>query len=158
MTTTNNDRTRGQAMVEFALVFIIFAWGIFAVIDFARYVYGNNSLNEVAREAARQGTVAYRPADCSGNTSANRVTCIQTIAKNRLVGVPIALSDVQVVCQRPGITGLPASKDTHNCTGGWQANDLVRVKITSNLNLVTPLMGQFLGSAPMSGEAQVTAN
>lgn len=155
MTTKKVDRTRGQAMVEFALVFVLFAWGVFAVIDFARYVYGNNSLNEVAREAARQGTVVYRPSECSG---LNRVACIQTIAKNRLVGVPIALSDVQVVCQRDGISGLPVSKDTDNCTGGWQANDLVRVKITSNLNLVTPLMGQFLGSAPMSGEAQVTAN
>lgn len=159
MTRTKSDPTRGQAMVEFALIFMIFAECVFGIVDFARYVYGNNSLNEVAREAARQGTVAIRPADCSGDTSADRVVCIQTIAKNRLIGVPIALSDVQVVCQRLDNAGdLPASADTDNCTDGWRPNDLVRVEINSNLSLVTPLIGQFLGAAPMHGEAMVTAN
>lgn len=143
-------------MVEFALVFVLFAWGIFGIIDFARFVYGNNSLNEVAREAARQGTVAIRPAECGGLA---RTVCIQTIAKNRLIGVPIALADVQVVCQRLDSTGaLPLSEDTDNCGATWRPNDLVRVEINTNLSLVTPLMGQFLGTAPMHGEAQVTAN
>ena len=76
-----------------------------------------------------------------------------------MTGVAIALSDVQVVCQRINSSGaLPASKDTDNCGATWQANDLVRVKITSNLQLVTPLIGQFIGSAPMTGEVLVTAN
>lgn len=147
---------RGQAMVEFVLVFIIFAWGVFGMVDFSRWVFSTNSLNEMAREAARQGTVALRPVDCNGLT---RVACIQTLAVNRLTGVPIAVGDVQVVCQRPSSTGaLPASEDTDNCGATWRANDLVRVKITSHLQLVTPLIGQFIGSAPMSGEALVTAN
>lgn len=156
MTIKHDDRARGQAMVEFALVFIIFAWGLFGIIDFSRYVFSANSLNEIAREAARQGTVALRPGDCNGLT---RVVCIQTLARNRVTGVPIALADVQVVCQRTSKTNaLPASKDTDNCGTTWQANDFVRVKITSHLQLVTPLMGQFIGTAPMTGEAQVTVN
>ena len=156
MTARHDERTRGQAMVEFVLIFLIFAWGLFGMIDFARWVFGTNSLSEMAREAARQGTVALRPADCGGLT---RVACIQTIAKNRLTGVPIELGDVQVVCQRAGSSGaLPASKDTDNCGATWQANDLVRVKIASHLQLVTPLIGQFIGSAPMTGEVLVTAN
>lgn len=156
MSVTHDDRSIGQAMVEFALVFIMFAWGLFGVIDFSRFVYSTNSLNEIAREAARQGTVAIRPADCNG---LSRVACIQTLARNRLIGVSINLADVQVVCQRLPSTGdLPASKDTDNCGTTWEADDLVRVKITTNLSLVTPLIGQFIGTAPMSGEAQVTVN
>lgn len=156
MTIEQDGRTRGQAMVEFALVFVIFAWGLFGMIDFSRWVYSTNSVNEVAREAARQGSVALRPADCNG---LSRVACIQTLAKNRLVAVPINLADVQVVCQRLDSTGaLPANEDTDNCGSTWRANDLVRVEINTNLPVVTPLLGQFMGTAPIHGEAKVTVN
>lgn len=153
------DRGRGQAMVEFALVFMILAWGLFAIIDFGRWVYSANSLNEIARESARQGAVAYRPADCN---SLSRVACVQTLAKNRLVGVPIQLSEVTVVCQRNmPITGFPADENTTNCVDDfgneqWLADDIVRVEINSRLVLVTPLMSQFMGPAPIHGEAKVT--
>lgn len=153
---TGRRRSRGQAMAEFALVFPLFALLLFGIIDLGRYVYSNNALSEVARESARQGTVALRPADCSG---LSRVVCIQTLAKNRLTAVAIDLGDVQVVCQRLNSAGaLPVAKSTDNCGSIWRANDIVRVKITRNLGLVTPLIGQFIGSAPMSGEAQVTVN
>lgn len=149
-------RSGGQAMVEFALILPLFFVLLFGIVDLSRYVYSNNALSEIARESARQGTVALRPADCNGLT---RVVCIQTLAKNRVTAVTLALGDVQVVCQRVNSAGaLPALKDTDNCGTTWQANDIVRVKITRNLQLVTPLIGQFIGSAPMSGEAQVTVS
>lgn len=152
----NRSRTRAQAMVEFALVLPIFVLLLFGIIDLARYVYSNNSLNEVARESARQGTVALRPGDCNG---LSRVVCVQTLAKTRLTAVAINLGDVQVVCQRLGSAGtLPASKNTDNCGSSWRANDIVRVRITRDLGLLTPLIGQIIGAAPMSGEAQVTVS
>lgn len=156
MMSLRRSRTRGQAMVEFALVFPLFALLLFGIIDLSRYIYSNNSLSEVSRESARQGTVALRPADCNGLT---RVVCIQTLAKTRLTAVAISLGDVQVVCQRLSSAGtLPISKNTDNCGTTWRANDIVRVKITRNLGLITPLIGQFIGAAPMSGEAQVTVS
>ena len=149
-------RSRGQAMVEFALVLPMFFLLLFGIVDLARYVYSNNALSEMARESARQGTVAWRPAECNG---LSRVVCIQTLAKNRLTAVTIDLGDVQVVCQRLNSAGvLPLLKATDNCGSTWRANDIVRVKITRNLGLVTPLIGQFVGSAPMSGEAEVTVS
>lgn len=149
-------RTRGQSLVEFALVLPLFLLILFGIVDLARYVYSNNALSEVAREAGRQGTVALRPTDCNG---LSRVVCVQTLAKNRLTAVTIDLADVQVVCQRLGASGsLPASKDTDNCGATWKANDIIRVKITRNLGLITPFISQFVGPAPMSGEAKVTAN
>ena len=90
-------RSRGQAMAELALVLPIFVLILFGVIDLSRFVYSNNSLSEVARESARQGSVAYRPADCNG---LSRVVCIQTLAKNRLTAVAIDVGDVTVTCQR----------------------------------------------------------
>ena len=53
---------RGQALVEFALVLPIFAIMLFGIIDFGRYVFTANSLNNGAREAARFASVVNRPA------------------------------------------------------------------------------------------------
>lgn len=155
----NKDRrrkSRGQSMTEFALVFPLFALLLFAIVDMSRYVYSTNSLNEIAREAARQGTVALRPAECA---SLSRVACVQTLARNRLTAVAINLTDVAVVCQRQAPDGtLPVALTTDNCGSTWQSDDFVRVTITSNLGLVTPLIGQFIGNAPMRGEARVTVS
>jgi hypothetical protein len=71
--------------------------------------------------------------------------------------VAIDLADVQVVCQRQDSAGiLPINPNTSNCGTTWQADDFVRVKITSTLDFVTPLVNQFLKGAPMTGEARVT--
>ena len=56
MTVTQDDdamtkrKTRGQAMVEFALVLPIFAILLFGIIDIGRYVYTANALSNGARE------------------------------------------------------------------------------------------------------------
>ena len=54
---------RGQSLVEFALVLPIFAIMLFGIIDFGRYVFTANSLNNGAREAARFASVSVFPAD-----------------------------------------------------------------------------------------------
>jgi Flp pilus assembly protein TadG len=46
-------RRRGQALVEFSLVAPMFFLLIFAIIDFGRYVYYVQILNNAAREGAR---------------------------------------------------------------------------------------------------------
>ncbi len=153
LTRPGSQRSRGQAMAEFALVFPLFVLMLFGIIDLSRFVYSNNSLGEVAREAGRQGTVALRPADCNGLT---RVVCIQTLAKNRLTAVAINLSDVTVTCSRLSSSGNLA---TFNCaTTTWRANDIVKVTISRDLDLLTPLIGQLIGTATMTGAAQVTVS
>jgi Flp pilus assembly protein TadG len=52
-----NDRRRGQALVEFVLVAPIFFLILFAIIDFGRYVYYVQTINNAAREGARYAIV-----------------------------------------------------------------------------------------------------
>lgn len=49
--------SRGQALVEFALVAPIFFLILFAIIDFGRYVYYVQILNNAAREGTRYAIV-----------------------------------------------------------------------------------------------------
>jgi hypothetical protein len=138
------SRTRGQALVEFALVIPLFLLVLFGIIDMARFVWNSNSLNETAREAARQGTVARRPVDCLG---LGRVACVQVLVQHRITGVAVATGDIAVVCYRiPNNGSLPsdgAQADT--CGTEWQGGDLVRVQISTPFTTVTPFIDQFLG-------------
>ena len=50
-------RTRGQALVEFALVAPIFLLVVFVIIEFGWYVYQVQTLNEAVREGSRYAIV-----------------------------------------------------------------------------------------------------
>ena len=96
---------RGQALVEFALVLPIFAILLFGIIDFGRYVFTANALNNSAREGARFASVSVFPSECSGLT---RVACATTIAQTHAWGVAGPIS-VTVSCQRYEPDGDPRS-------------------------------------------------
>jgi len=51
-------RSRGQAMVEFALIIPLFLLLLFALLDFGRVIYAQTTIAEDAREGARAGLVA----------------------------------------------------------------------------------------------------
>lgn len=51
------QKPRGQAMVEFALVFPIFVLLLVGIFDFGRVIWVNDTLSTAAREAARYAIV-----------------------------------------------------------------------------------------------------
>ena len=57
-------RRRGQALVEFALVFPLFLLVLFSIIAFGLYVFYNQQLANAAREAARYAAVHSSTAQC----------------------------------------------------------------------------------------------
>jgi len=160
MTILRKPRSRGQALVEFALVIPMFLLLIFGIVDIGRYVYTNNALNQAAREAARVGSVSSRPA-CSAGA---RDACVNEIARERITGFGlkpgIATSGapgtpgVFLTCQRPNNANTLAAVAFSNCRGG----DVLRVRLNHEFLLVTPLIAQFLGTQDLYGEATVTVS
>jgi hypothetical protein len=148
---------RGQALVEFALVIPIFLVLLFAIVDAARYVYSSNALNEIAREAGRQGTVARRPAECAG---LDRASCVRTLVVSRVTAVNVPPDDITVVCYRIPHDGTPPSDGDQpdNCLGTWQGGDLVRVRIVAPFTLVTPFGAQILSPTLYADATWITVN
>jgi Flp pilus assembly protein TadG len=148
---------RGQALVEFALVVPMFLLLLFGIIDMSRFVFSSNALNETAREAARQGTVARLPADCNG---LGRVACVKALVQNRITGVGVALADITVVCYRiPNNGTLPSDGvQADNCGSTWMGGDLVRVQISTRFSLVTPFIAQFLSPTVNGSATWITVN
>jgi hypothetical protein len=70
-------RSRGQALVEFALAFPIFMLILMGIIDGGRLVYTDSTLSQAAREAARTGAVE---AGWVGISSATDASCVTTLA------------------------------------------------------------------------------
>jgi hypothetical protein len=61
---SRRSKTRGQAMVEFALIFPIFILLLVGMFDFGRVVWVNNTLATAAREAARYAIVHGSKSTC----------------------------------------------------------------------------------------------
>ena len=137
----------GQSLIEFALVLPIFLLLLFGLIDIGRYVYTANALNQAAREGARYGSVAGGTIGCSGG----RAACVRTTTLARLAGVPGAT--VTVACQR-STAGSWSSPSVSSC----RTNDLLAVTVDANFEVLTPIVGQLIGSRHLTGYAQVTVN
>jgi hypothetical protein len=79
-------RPRGQALVEFVLVAPIFFLMLFGIIDFGRYVYYVQILNNAAREGTRyaivHGSNSFQPTGPNDDDPT-----ITAIVRNYAVGV-----------------------------------------------------------------------
>jgi Flp pilus assembly protein TadG len=110
-------RSRGQAIAEFAVAAPIFFLLLFAVIDFGRYVYYVQILNNAAREGARYAIVhgsnglppTGPPDDPSG-------AAVKAVVRDYAIGV-IGLEDPSVL----------------NITATWDPDNTRDSKITVNV-------------------------
>ena len=127
MTWRRARRQRGQTLVEFALIVPIFALLLFALLDFGRVVYVQNTITQAAREAIR--VAMLEPSDSSAKYSA-----IRAAALNAAPGVGLTSADV----------------DGAGCTdcfypNGTEPGSLVVVRVSNSVSLMTPLLAQVLG-------------
>lgn len=78
------EKQLGQAMVEFALVSVLFVTLVVAIADFARLYFTYSAMNNAAREGTRYGVV--NPNDTDGIR--NRATSLLiTFAENPTVDI-----------------------------------------------------------------------
>ena len=119
------QRTRGQALVEFALVLPIFLVMLLAVFDLGRMIYMYNGVAEAARELARVTSV-YPGTDVAlGSTTQ---TAAVLAAQKALVP---GLGDPTFTC-----VDIDGSSITDECVAGMQ----VKVVINAPYQPVTPVL------------------
>lgn len=84
------NKNRGAAMVEFALVAPFFFMLISCIIYGAMVMHDINSLNEITRNAARYGSVI-----ASGVTPAEKTTEVQKFIKNKAANGGLFLYEIK---------------------------------------------------------------
>jgi hypothetical protein len=88
MSLRRRNRSRAQALAEFALVAPLFFLMLFGIIDFGRYVYYVQILNNAAREGARYAIVhGELGIPSTGPPDDPTGAAVKTTVRNYLVGV-----------------------------------------------------------------------
>lgn len=127
-------RTRGQSLVEFALILPVFMVLFATTLDLGRLAVAQLSVTNAAREGAFQATKTPTDVDpaapCPANGKTNLVICrVQLELKDS--GVSVAPSDVAVACS---VAGCPTGMGNR-----------VTVNVTGHFQLLTPILAGFFG-------------
>ena len=141
---------KGQVLVEFALVLPILLLFLFGVIDFSRYLYTKNTMNNAARAGARAASVITPP------PTAVSLRQVSSPANNieRAINSNVSFNfiDVPSVTYALQITNLAGA---NVASGPAQSGDQVQVTVNwAGFQLLTPVIGRFF-SPNVSGGASM---
>src|SRR5436190_15192266 len=78
----DHQRSRGQALAEFAIVVPVFLLLVGGIIQFGIISWGQNSLNQIVRDAGRY---AVTEKDCSGTSNTDIVNKIRSLASGSTI-------------------------------------------------------------------------
>jgi Flp pilus assembly protein TadG len=160
--------SRGQSLVEFALVIPLFLTLLFTVVDFGRVVWANDSLANAAREAARFAIVhgGTKTTACPVGPAIPNETVIPIASASCPSPSPSKLSIVAVAQSFSIAGGAPLVVDVcygTGCSGstdtaaaiaeGAKRGTPVTVTVSSTVDLVT---GRLLGRASFGVSATST--
>lgn len=127
---------RGQALVEFALVFPIFILLIVALVDVGRAVFAYNTITNAAREGARLAIV---------NQDLPSIRA-RTVALSISLGV--APADVTVTYRDDGLDPL-----ANSVCGTPELGCVAIVEVPYTWQAITPLIGQLIGPRAMRAQS-----
>ena len=144
------DRSRGQSLVEFALILPIFLLILFGLFDMGRAVYYWSTINNASREAARELIVDQTFVMVSGQPV---YTHARDVAKQHAVAVNLQDSEVYVDFRDPDTLETPDTCEipdpTHIRLGCFAV-----VEIDIPFTPATPVIGQLVGTLNLHGESR----
>jgi Flp pilus assembly protein TadG len=121
---------RGQAMLEYAIVAPIFFFLICGVMDFSRMFFAQMTLQDAVLEAGRYASTGNHLADPNNpQNNLSRVASIDAIAQQYSFCFDFSNIQVSSVNGGAGSAGGPG--------------DTVTVSLTTNLKLMTPMIGRL---------------
>jgi Flp pilus assembly protein TadG len=131
------DRSRGQGLVEIALVLPAFLLALFGLIDVGRAIFTYNSVSEAARNGARVAIVNQIPAD------------ICEVGASRAVGLGLPTG-----CVATNAVGITVSLGA-GCSPTMKLNCLMTVAAKYDFRAITPVIAQVLGPIRVASTSTV---
>jgi Flp pilus assembly protein TadG len=122
----------GQSLVEFAVVAPLFFLLVFGITDFGRLFFTQETLQFALREAGRYAVTGQQMPNGSGGYL-SRVNSIKAVAMQKAVGLDAS----HITVSSPEGGALTPS-------GG--PGQTVVISLTTDLKLITPMIGRFFGS------------
>jgi Flp pilus assembly protein TadG len=139
-----DDQSKGQSLVEFALILPVLALLLFALLDLGRAVYMYNTLANAARQGARVAAVNQNAGngkcDPLNPTQWSIVTCVMDAG----VSIPIQKTDIDI--QYVGATCVTRELDPP-C--------IARVTVFQDYVPITPLIGDIVGTIQLRASSEM---
>lgn len=140
----SHARSRGQSLVELALILPVLLLLALAALDLGRLFYAQITLTNAAREGAMEASLNPTSfvAGSACNAASNRIMCA-TVGEAANSFVTVAPADVQRQCS-------PACAKAANTT--------VTVTVTGRFRLITPAIEVFTGGRDLRLASTATAD
>jgi PKD repeat protein len=142
---SKREKSRGQSLVEFALVLPVFLVFLAAALDLGRVFFANITLNNAAREgafeAAKHPVAFTNGSPCDWGDNAARVVCRVQFESSKSA-ITIDPTDIKESC-------------SSTCTAAYGSTVTVRVRGT--FQLVTPILSAIFGGQTIPLRSSATA-
>jgi len=146
------QRSRGQALVEFAFTFPVIALMAFAFVDIGRAVFTYNTVTAAAREAVRVAVVnQLDPVDGPWTCQSDRP--VQNVSSPSWTWRGCALktgATAGVQAADMSITYSTPTGTTLTCAPHLNVGCIVTVTVTTHFTPITPVAGTLIGELDMS--------
>jgi hypothetical protein len=134
--------TRGQSLVEFAIVAPIAFLLVFGLIDMARLIHAQVTVDNAAREGVRFAVTGHQERDGGGNWI-TRTVSIKQKTVDALRGLPL---DSSATREQFGFYLIEV-----NPPSGGEPNDIVEVYAYYRVDMLTPLLNMIIQSVMVRG-------
>lgn len=135
--------TKGQGIIEFALVVPLLLFIVFGLIDLTRLIYHNSLLAEATREAARMASVGSPVVDIGNNTQ----YLLEPILGNAMVAVSNGKddegNDCTIIVLSPSNGPAVNVYITPKYTTSLAIGSILRTAIVFEMKYVTPVASTF---------------
>lgn len=157
------QRSIGQSLVEFALVFPVFVLVFFAIVDGARLVFAYNTVAQAAREAARLAAVqavyigatgsACSAPVCPASTAVFRTNVLAAVNRMTVVVGTVPSANVWITCTAAGAAPTGSWTGGNDCASGNVSGNVVSVRIAVPIQPLTPYVAIVVPQVTLAGSA-----
>ena len=142
--------SRGQSLVEFALILPIFLLMIMGIVDAGRLIYTFNTVSNAARDGARIAIVNQSDHGTTTCDTASATAWPVGCAVVSGIGLDLQPTDVQIEYHDYTDTtdcSLPNTPPQIGC--------IAVVKVTGTFQPLTPIIGQIIGTMDVSSTTKM---
>lgn len=139
---TENNKRRGTALVEMAMVLPVFLMVVLGIIEFGRAMMVANMVTNAAREGARLAVI-------DGNTNADVQSSITTFLET---AINVAPADLTISI---AITAAAGNPDPMNQVGSASPRDLINISVSVPYDSVSYIPGDYMAGKTLIGRASM---